>query len=112
MLIAEATTNQELKFICRSQCPSGTITLTDEQKNETTTLSGVTFAKDRHYLVATVDLSTYSNERNYLMVVSGVLIREIYRGKLFLTSQDPDSYSINNGLYSEPTSTNEYLVAE
>lgn len=112
MIIAEATSGQEIKFISRVQNTSGAVTITDKQKNTTTTYLVTSYGKERHYTTVTLDLSALSNERKYLFIANCQVTGEMFRGVLFLTAQDPDTYSINDGLYTEPTSTNEYLVAE
>lgn len=109
MIIAEATTGQVIKFIPRSLDATGSFAIMGEQTNTTTTISGLSFTEDRHYLYATVDLSALENEQQYCLVVSGVS-REIYRTILFLTDQTVSSYSINDGQYLEPSSNIEYLV--
>lgn len=110
MLIASAAEDQTLKFIGRSLGVSGSISITDEQKNTTSSMLVISYGNDRYYTTVNVNLSSYDNERKYKFVAASGG-NEIYRGILFLTSQDPDSYSINNGLYNEPTADNEYLVA-
>ena len=109
MLIAQAGESQTLKFIARSLGQTGSVILVDEQTNEVHSFLAQSYGNDRHYTTVEMDLSSLTSERMYLMKVNCVP-GEIYRGKLFLTSQDPDDYSINSGVYSQPTADNEYLV--
>ena len=111
MIIAEAAVGQEIKFISRVQNTTGSVTITDEQQGTTTTILVGSYGTDRHYTTVTLDLSALKNERKYTIVANCTDTGEMYRGVMLLTTQSPATYSINNGVYSQPAASNEYIVA-
>ncbi len=134
MIILTTSTNaQELKFIPRDYV-ADSIVLTDEQANTSTTISA-TFTKDGYYLKADISFSLvegrFYNFKAYKSALSDFVERVIadggtveaqnciqtdinkvlvYRGRIFCTDQEVKDYSINNGVYTQHESTNEYIV--
>lgn len=111
MVLQESGSNQTVKFIGRSLFTgSGSVVFTDETTNETHTYTP-TMITDRHYTYFEETMGDLVEDHNYLMVVSGGG-NELYRTNVFVTNQSIDSYSINNGAYTERSSTNEFVVLD
>lgn len=107
MIILTTSTNaQELKFIPRDYA-ADSIVLTDEQANTSTTISA-TFTKDGYYLKADISFSLVEGRFYNFKALNGSNI--VYKGRIFCTDQVVKDYSINNGVYTQHESTNEYIV--
>jgi hypothetical protein len=107
MIILTTDTNaQELKFIPRNYV-ADSIVLTDEQANTSTTIPA-TFTKDGYYLKADISFSLVQDRFYNFNVLNGSEI--VYKGRIFCTDQVVKDYSINNGVYTQHESTNEYIV--
>lgn len=107
MIILTTSTNaQELKFIPRDYV-ADSIVLTDEQANTSITISE-TFTKDGYYLKADISFALVQDRFYTFNALNGSEI--VYKGRIFCTDQVVKDYSINNGVYTQHESTNEYIV--
>ena len=134
MIILTTSTNaQELKFIPRDYA-ADSIVLTDEEANTSTSIDA-TFSKDSYYLRSNISFSlkkdkfyTFKVYKSALsdfverVIADGGIIEAqncvqtdinkvlVYKGRIFCTDQEAKDYSINNGIYTQHESTNEYIV--
>lgn len=107
MIILTTSTNaQEFKFIPRDYV-ADSIVLTDEQANTSTTIPA-TFTKDGYYLKADISFSLVEGRFYTFNALNSSKI--VYKGRVFCTDQVIKDYSINNGVYTQHESTNEYIV--
>lgn len=133
IILTTSTDAQELKFIPRDYV-ADSIVLTDEQANTSTTIPAV-FTKDSYYLKSDISFSL-KKDRFYTLKVYKSAVSEfvervtndngtieaqgciqtdinrvlVYRGRIFCTDQEVKDYSINNSVYTQHESTNEYIV--
>jgi hypothetical protein len=104
IILPPSEAEQTFKFIPREDEPTH-LTLTDEQDNTTATYNA-TFTIYKYYLQAT-DIFTLQEDRFYILnVYKNSEI--IYKDKLYCTSQT--DYSINNNVYTQHSSNNEYIT--
>lgn len=106
IILTTSTSSQELKFIPR-EFVADSIILTDEQANTSTTLSA-TFTKDGYYLKADISFSLVEGRFYVFNAMNGSKI--VYKGRIFCTDQTVADYSINDGIYTEHETTNDYIV--
>lgn len=113
IILTTSTDPQEVKYIPRTLV-LGTCyySLIDEAENTTTT-GTVTTSLDRYYNLFT-EAFTLIEGRTYILKVfsdSGRTVN-IFIGKVFCTDQTVADYSINDGVYNERTTTNEYALTD
>lgn len=107
--LQESASAQTVTFIGRSlQTGTATVVFTDELLNSTTT-DTVTLFTDRYFTYFIQAIPELKEDRNYMMVVTHNSV-EIFNGKIFVTNQTPIDYSINNGAYTERSTTNDFIV--
>ena len=134
IILKPIATAQTLKFIGRFD-NADSIILRDEQDNTEVTLNAY-FTLDTYYLTADIIFNLQENRFYNLTVYNSISDYEVrveldegtvesldcvseldtintdivYKDKIFCTSQDIDSYSINNGDYTEHSSNNDYIT--
>ena len=134
IILKPIATAQTLKFIGRFD-NADSIILRDEQDNTEVTLNA-DFTLDTYYLTADIIFNLQENRFYNLTVYNSISDYEVrveldegtvesldcvseldtintdivYKDKIFCTSQDIDSYSINNGDYTEHSSNNDYIT--
>lgn len=117
IVLKEQGTDQTFKFIPRSYS-ADTIELTSETLNTTTSYSVTVSRVDYDGTVDTsglylsvTDTFTLKEDNFYTLVVkNGSDV--IYKDKVFCTNQNVEDFSVNNGVYSTYSSTNEYITYE
>ena len=106
IILKPIATAQTLKFIGRLD-NADSIVLRDEQDNtEVTIIEDFTLSK--YYLTADIIFSLQEGRFYNLTAYNGTTI--VYKDKIFCTSQNVDSYSINNGDYTQHSSNNDYIT--
>ena len=110
ILLQETASEQDVKFIGRElYSGSGYVHITDELLNTTTEYNSVTFFIDRHYTTFSLAMPVLKEDRKFV-IVAGYGATELYRGNIFVTNQS--NYSINNGLFTERSTTNQFIVLD
>lgn len=109
IILSTSATAQQLKFIPR-EYSADSIVITDQDTNTPVTYSGLTFTADKYYLQGNVTYSPVLVEGRFytLKVLNGTSV--VYRDNIFCTDQAVSTYSINDGVYTEHATTNEYVV--
>tara|TARA_R100000541_G_scaffold16016_2_gene25568 strand:+ start:5356 stop:5691 length:336 start_codon:yes stop_codon:yes gene_type:complete len=109
IILTTSASAQQLKFIPREYTASSII-ITDQDTNTPVTYSGLTFATSSYYLQGNVTFSPLLVEGRFytLEVLNGTSV--VYKDMIFCTDQIISAYSINDGVYTEHATTNEYVV--
>lgn len=117
IVLKEQATDQTFKFIPRSY-NADTIILTSETLNTSTTYAVTVTRVDYDgnadaegiYLSVT-DTFTLKDNNFYTMTVkNGSDV--VYLDKVFVTNQTVSDFSVNDGVYTTNTTTNEYITYE
>ena len=96
IILQETASAQTIKVVARELYEGvGYVHITDEMLNTTTEHNSVNFLSDRFYTTCSVAMSELKNDRHFVIKM-GYGGTEIYKGKIFVTSQT--NYSINNTL--------------
>tara|TARA_R110000765_G_scaffold28193_2_gene68094 strand:- start:18 stop:467 length:450 start_codon:yes stop_codon:yes gene_type:complete len=109
IILTTSALAQQLKFIPREYSASS-IVITDQDTNTPVTYTGLTFTTDRYYLQGNVIFSPILREGTFytLEILNGTSV--VYRDNIFCTDQTISTYSINDGVFTEHVTTNEYVV--
>ena len=111
IILTETASSQTVKFLARS-LSTGTATSTFLDEGEgTSTTDSVTLFTDRYYTFFDQAIPELQEDRHYMLTVTASSV-EIFRGKVFVTNQTIADYSINNGVYTERSTTNEFTFAD
>ena len=85
------------------------IVLRDEETNEETTINTV-FSIDKYYAVTSLIFPIKQNKFYTLTILNGSDV--VYKDKIFCTNQIKEDFSINNNVYIQNSSNNDYIVYE
>jgi len=109
IILTSSASAQQIKFIPR-EYTADSIVITDQDTNKPVTYSGLTFATDRYYLQGNVTFSPVLKKGTFytISVLNGTSV--VYKDNIFCTDQTISTYSINDGVYTKHTTTNEYVV--
>jgi len=109
IILTSSASAQQIKFIPR-EYTADSIVITDQDTNKPVTYSGLTFTTDRYYLQGNVTFSPVLKEGTFytISVLNGTSV--VYKDNIFCTDQTISTYSINDGVYTKHTTTNEYVV--
>tara|TARA_R110000782_G_scaffold130804_1_gene222533 strand:- start:345 stop:680 length:336 start_codon:yes stop_codon:yes gene_type:complete len=110
MIILTTSVNaQQLKFIPR-EYSADSIVITDQDTNTPVTYSGLTFTTNKYYLQGNLTFSPVLREGTFytISVLNGASV--VYKDNIFCTDQAISTYSINDGVFTEHVTTNEYVV--
>jgi hypothetical protein len=108
IILREQATAQTLNAIIYGS-NADAIVLRDEETNIETEIN-CTFSIDRYYVATSVIFPIKENKYYTLTILNGTDI--VYRDKVFCTNQTIESYSINNNVYTEHTTNNDYKIFE
>tara|TARA_R100001443_G_scaffold116667_2_gene137940 strand:- start:5317 stop:5670 length:354 start_codon:yes stop_codon:yes gene_type:complete len=117
MIILKVDTNpQSFKFIPRSKTYDG-LFIKDESTNVETQIVIGSSATNDYYDTITATFHTTSpaftlveNRFYKLLIKNGTDI--VYYDRIFVTNQNVTTFSVNNNVYNEQTSTNEFIIYE
>jgi len=109
IILTTSASAQQLKFIPR-EYSADSIVITDNDTNTPVTYTGLTFATNKYYLQGNVIFNPILVEGRFytLKVLNGTSV--VYKDNIFCTDQAISTYSINDGVYTKNTTTNEYVV--
>ena len=110
-MIVLTTSNlaQVFSFIPRSSS-FDSVELTDDQTNETISLTEYTFTEGDYYSTFECVFSLVENHFYNLVIKDGTDI--IYRDRIFCTDQAIVTFSVNNGQYVSSSTSNTFIVYE
>lgn len=86
------------------------IAIYNELTNSLVDIDNISITTQEYYKTLTFDISEdlQDNQFYYLTMFNGSDI--IYRDKIFITSQQPEFYTINKDVYTSHTSNNEFIT--
>jgi len=108
IILKEQETAQTLNAILYGS-DADAIVLRDEETNEETTIETV-FSIDKYYAVTSLVFPIKQNKFYTLTILNGSDV--VYKDKIFCTNQIKEDFSINNNVYIQNSSNNDYIVYE
>ena len=108
IILKEQETAQILNAIIYGS-DADAIVLRDEETNEETTIETV-FSIDKYYAVTSLIFPIKQNKFYTLTILNGSDV--VYKDKIFCTNQIKEDFSINNNVYIQNSSNNDYIVYE
>ena len=108
IILKEQETAQTLNAILYGS-DADAIVLRDEETNEETTIDTV-FSIDKYYAVTSLIFPIKQNKFYTLTILNGSDV--VYKDKIFCTNQIKEDFSINNNVYIQNSSNNDYIVYE
>jgi hypothetical protein len=108
IILKEQETAQTLNAIIYGS-DADAIVLRDEETNEETTIETV-FSIDKYYAVTSLIFPIKQNKFYTLTILNGSDV--VYKDKIFCTNQIKEDFSINNNVYIQNSSNNDYIVYE
>jgi hypothetical protein len=108
IILKELNTAQNL-YATIDGVEADAIVLRDEETNTEETIECV-FSIDKYYAVTNLVFPIIENKFYTLTILNGTDV--VYRDKIFCTNQIIEEFSINNNVYTQRTSDNEYIIYE
>lgn len=108
IILKEQVGVQTLKLIVNGNTATS-IVLVDEETNVETEID-CTFTTSKYYIQTSVALDVLENKYYIIKAKNGDDV--VYTGLAFCTNQDIVDYSINNNVYTENTTDNEFIIYE
>ncbi len=109
IILIDSDSSQNVKFLARSlSTGSATSVFHDEGEDKDVATDSVTLFTDRYYTFFDQAIPELKEDRHYMLTVTASSV-EIFKGKVFVTNQTVADYSINNGVFTSKTTTNEFL---
>jgi len=108
IILKEQETSQNL-YATIDGIEADAIVLRDEETNTEQTIECV-FSIDKYYAVTNLVFPIIENKFYTLTILNGTDV--VYRDKIFCTNQIIEEFSINNNVYTQRTSDNEYIIYE
>lgn len=108
IILKEQLTDQTFRFIPR-ELKADTLVFTNESTNEEVSYV-CDFYKDSYYLSVTDTFTLKEGTFYSLKVLNNNDI--VYRDRVFCTNQNLDTFSINNGQYTDHQTTNEWIIID
>ena len=106
IILQSSVSSQTFTFIPRTLAATSMV-VEDELENTSVTTS-ITPTVSTYYLSVTETLTLVEGRFYTLKVLNGSDV--VYKGKIFCTNQTVADYSINNGEYTENTTSSEYVI--
>jgi hypothetical protein len=108
IILKELNTAQNL-YATIDGVEADAIVLRDEETNTEETIVCV-FSIDKYYAVTNLVFPIIENKFYTLTILNGTDV--VYKDKIFCTNQIIEEFSINNNVYTQRTSDNEYIIYE
>ena len=109
-ILLDSATPQTLNFIPREYVSLVNYTITNEQSNTTISETDITATTNGGYLEIT-EIFDLKENIYYNIDISKTDNTLIYRGRIFCTNQDIDTFTMNDGKFTEDTSKdNTYVI--
>lgn len=106
IILEQSASPQTFKVIPRT-LEATSMVITDEAENTSVTIN-ITPTIVSYYLSITETLTLIDGRDYTVTIYNGADI--VYKDKIFCTSQSAETYSINNGEYTENTTNNEFVI--
>ncbi len=106
IILQSSVSSQTFTFIPRTLAATSMV-VEDEAENTSVTTS-ITPTVSTYYLSVTETLTLVEGRFYTLKVLNGSDV--VYKDKIFCTNQTVADYSINNGEYTENTTSSEYVI--
>ena len=106
IILQSSVSSQTFTFIPRTLAATSMV-VEDEAENTSVTTS-ITPTVSTYYLSVTETLTLVEGRFYTLKVLNGSDV--VYKDKIFCTNQTVSDYSINNGEYTENTTSSEYVI--
>tara|TARA_R110002020_G_scaffold223936_1_gene433309 strand:- start:1346 stop:1699 length:354 start_codon:yes stop_codon:yes gene_type:complete len=115
IILQESNNNQVLRVIPREYTSTTTyavnITSDSENKNVFTQNYTDQFSSVKYYHEFTGAFPNLEQDNFYTLKITSPT-QEVFRGRIFCTNQTINDYSVNTGVYTTTTSTNEFIFYE
>jgi hypothetical protein len=108
IILKEQETSQNL-YATIDGLEADAIVLRDEETNTEEIIECV-FSIDKYYAVTNLVFPIKENKFYTLTILNGTEV--VYKDKIFCTNQTIEQFSINNNVYTERTSDNEFIIYE
>lgn len=108
IILKELNTAQNL-YATIDGLEADAIVLKDEETNTEETIECV-FSIDKYYAVTNLVFPIKQNKFYTLTILNGTDV--VYKDKIFCTNQIIEEFSINNNVYTQRTSENEFIIYE
>lgn len=108
IILREQETSQNL-YATIDGLEADAIVLRDEETNTEETIECV-FSIDKYYAVTNLVFPIKENKFYTLTILNGTEV--VYKDKIFCTNQTIEQFSINNNVYTERASDNEFIIYE
>lgn len=108
IILKELNTAQNL-YATIDGLEADAIVLKDEETNTEETIECV-FSIDKYYATTNLVFPIKQNKFYTLTILNGTDV--VYKDKIFCTNQIIEEFSINNNVYTQRTSENEFIIYE
>jgi len=109
VILTTSTSAQTFKFIPRSKTYDG-LYITDESTNVESQITITSSVSNDYYETITASYTLKEGRFYTLEVRNGTSV--VFKGKIFCTDQTVSSYSVNHNVYTQHTTTNDFLMYE
>jgi|TARA_R100001463_G_scaffold33802_4_gene74651 hypothetical protein len=110
MLILTTSAASQDFYIIPRQYSGDEIIVTDQETNTSTTYAVFTQTINEYYLTIGLTFSPVLQEGHFYSIEVNNAGENVYRDMIFCTDQVPSEYTINDGVFDEYESTNQYIV--
>ena len=115
IILQESNNNQVIRVIPREYTTTTTyavnITSDSENKNVFTQNYTGQFTEVKYYYEFTGAFPNLQENNFYTLKITSPT-QEVFRGRIFCTNQTISDYSVNSGVYTTTTSSNEFIFYE
>ena len=115
IILQETNNNQIIKVIPREYTTTTTYTvsITSDSENKNVYTNNFTdqFTSDKYWYQFTDAFPNLEQDNFYTLKITSPT-QEVFRGRIFCTNQTINDYSVNTGVYTTTTSTNEFIFYE
>jgi hypothetical protein len=106
IILSSANTSQSFYCIPRYYT-ADSLELTNELTQEVSTYN-ITTATDTHFFIITGTFNLVEDASYKLILLDGTT--EVYRDKVYCTSQSVEDFSVNDNIYISHTTTNDFII--
>lgn len=112
IILQESASSQTIKFIPREWTSGATyrFKIQDEMKNKNVYNQTTTSVTDNLYFKEYSATFSLKEGVTYTLTVQNNSDEIIYRDKIFCTNQTVTTHSVNDGIYTTVSSTNEFIT--
>ena len=107
VILQQIGTEQSIRFIPRTASYDG-LFITDDQTNKEVQVTIASSVQGDYFDTINATFTILQNHFYNLEIRNGSTV--VYKDRIFCTNQAVDSYSINEGKYTNIPSTNEFII--